>query len=92
MKDLVHDAMEAFDAGIYGTLGVSWQKLSSVSQLRVWPFFYFDFCGCPHGILGSCPFECLHFYLLGLLKYLLEHVFEMLDLPADFLRWYRGEN
>ena len=76
-----------------GTVKAAQNRLSSISQLPVWSaLFDFDFCNCPHGIFGSCPFERLHAWQTGTMKDAMKYLFLMSDLPQSFLSWYRSRN
>ena len=91
MKSVILPAIAAIDAGVHGTVKEARNALATVSSYGVRPAFWdFDFAGCELGIYGSCPFELLHWWDLGILKYLLDSIFEMADLPIDFLRWYQS--
>jgi hypothetical protein len=73
-----------------GTVGDAENRLSAISQAPVWPsFFDFDFCGCDHGIFGSCPFERLHAWHTGIMKDGMEKLFLLGDLSTNFVRWYK---
>ena len=39
------------------------------------------------GVLGACPFEVLHQFQLGLLKYILTSLFHYRSVPFHFLEW-----
>ena len=66
--------------------------LKSISQLPVLSAFYdFDFCGDRHGIFGSCPFERLHAWLLGIMKDGMRYLFNLCDLPKDFIAWCNNQ-
>ena len=76
----------------HGTVGPAETRLQAISQLPVWsPFFDFDFCGCPHGVFGSCPFERLHAWQTGIMKDAMHKLFMLCDLPSNFLRWYNNK-
>ena len=52
------------------TLPDDWCRL--ISQNHIMPaLFDHDFGGNREGVLGACPFEVLHQFQLGLLKYIL---------------------
>ena len=93
IKDVVSECMPLLEARVRGTVGDAQSRLSAISQLPVWSaFFDFDFCGCPHGIFGSCPFERLHAWQTGLMKNAMEKLFLLSDLPDIFLNWYYDDN
>jgi hypothetical protein len=50
-------------------------------------FFDFDYCGDPHGIFGSCPFERLHAWLSGTMKDGMRYLFLLSDMLQDFMDW-----
>ena len=39
------------------------------------------------GVLGACPFEVLHQFQLGLLKYILTSLFHYCSVPCHFQEW-----
>ena len=39
------------------------------------------------GVLGACPFEVLHQFQLGILKYILTSLFHNCSVPSHFLEW-----
>ena len=39
------------------------------------------------GVLGACPFEVLHQFQLGLLKYILTSLFHYRSVPCHFQGW-----
>ena len=47
--------------------------------------FDHDFGGNSEGVLGACPFEVLHQFQLGLLKYILTSLFHYCSVPCHFL-------
>ena len=62
---------------------------SDISQALVAPVYWkFDYGGCPHGIFGILPYEMLHLFFLGLMKYLLFVAFEYVIVPILMQRWY----
>ena len=76
-----------------GTVTDARKRLASISQLPVWSaFFDFDFCDCPHGIFGSCPFERLHAWQTGIMKDAMKNLFLMSELPTNFVDWYNDED
>ena len=90
---MVSECIPLLNARVRGTVGEAQSRLSAISQLPVWSaFFDFDFCGCPHGIFGSCPFERLHAWQSGLMKNAMEKLFLLSDLPAIFMEWYDSED
>jgi len=46
-----------------------------------------DFGGHPEGVLGACPFEALHQFQLGMLKYILSSLFNYRTIPVAFQKW-----
>ena len=86
IKNVVSECIPLLNARVRGTVGEAQSRLSAISQLPVWSaFFDFDFCGCPHGIFGSCPFEHLHAWQSGLMKNAMEKLFLLSDLPDIFM-------
>ena len=58
--------------------------------MPIWsPLYNCDFCGCPHGIFGSCPFEHLHAWQAGIMKDGMRLLFLLGDLPTSFMKWYK---
>lgn len=62
---------------------------NSISQHLARPIYWdFRFGNDPHGIHGSLPYEILHLFYLGLLKYLLTSLFNFVHVPSRVKRWY----
>jgi hypothetical protein len=92
IKREVKECAPILEARNRGTVREAQDRLSLISQLPVWSAFYdFDFCGCPHGIFGSCPFERLHAWQTGIMKDAMKTLFIMSDLPRNFLDWYNDD-
>ena len=47
------------------------------------------FGGDPEGIFGATPFEVLHQMLLGLLKYILESLYNYRPIPKDWESFFK---
>ena len=63
-----------------------WCRL--ISQNHIMPaLFDHDFGGNREGVLGACPFEVLHQFQLGLLKYILISLFYYCSVPSHFQEW-----
>jgi hypothetical protein len=93
IKQEVRECAPLLEARVRGTVAEAANRLASISQLPVWSaFFDFDFCGCQHGIFGSCPFERLHAWQTGIMKDAMKKLFLMAKLPETFLAWYNDEN
>jgi hypothetical protein len=91
IKHEVQECIPILQLRTKGTVQAAQNRLSSISQLPVWSaLFDFDFCNCPHGIFGSCPFERLHAWQTGTMKDAMKYLFLMSDLPQSFLLWYRS--
>jgi hypothetical protein len=89
IKAEVSQCIEILENGQHGTIGPAEARLQKISQLPVESaFFKFDFCGCPHGVFASCPFERLHAFLTGIMKDGMEKLFLMSKLPEGFVYWY----
>jgi hypothetical protein len=74
-------------------VGIARAKLQEISQVPVMSaFFDFDYCGDPHGIFGSCPFERLHAWLSGTMKDGMRYLFLLCDMPQDFIDWCDNED
>jgi hypothetical protein len=73
-----------------GNVANARERLSGISQLPIWsPLYNCDFCGCRHGIFGSCPFEHLHAWQSGIMKDGMRLLFLLGDLPSSFIKWYK---
>jgi hypothetical protein len=69
IKQIVKDQMDVLNAIPRRDIGEARDNLREISQVPVMSaFFDFDYCGDPHGIFGSCPFERLHAWLSGTMK------------------------
>ena len=44
------------------------------------------------GVLGACPFEVLHQFQLGLLKYILTSLFHYRSVPSHFQEWLDNQS
>jgi hypothetical protein len=93
IKNEVRECTAILTERQWGTVGSTEERLANISQLPVWStFFNFDFCGCPHGVFASCPFERLHAWQTGIMKDAMKKLFLMSDLPSNFLAWYNDRN
>lgn len=93
IKQEVRECIPLLDLRARGSVKEAQNRLSAISQLPVWsPFFDFDFCGCVHGIFGSCPFERLHAWQTGIMKDGMQKLFLLGDLPTNFVRWYNSND
>jgi hypothetical protein len=45
--------------------------------------------GSAHGIFACLPYENLHLYYLGLMKYLLHALYNLRQVPKSVTDWYR---
>jgi hypothetical protein len=89
----VEEQIDVLNARPRRNIGEARAKLQEISQVPVMSaFFDFDYCGDPHGIFGSCPFERLHAWLSGIMKDGMRYLFLMCDLPEDFISWCGDEN
>ena len=60
-----------------------------ISQHMIHSTYYrFAFGGNDEGIHGALPFEILHVYYLGLMKYLLDFIYRYSEVPLDLKNWY----
>jgi hypothetical protein len=52
-----------------GLVGSAEKRLAKISQLPVWStLFDFNFCGCPHGVFASYPFEPFNVVSLAMVR------------------------
>ena len=63
-----------------------WCRLISQNHIMT-ALFDHDFGGNREGVLGACPFEVLHQFQLGLLKYILTSLFHYRSVPCHFQEW-----
>jgi hypothetical protein len=76
IKAIVSEQVEVLNARPKRNVGLARAKLQEISQVPVMSaFFDFDYCGDPHGIFGSCPFERLHAWLSGIMKDGMQYLF-----------------
>ena len=62
---------------------------NNLSQNLIEPVYWkFNYGGCPHGVFGILPYEMLHLFFLGLMKYLLFVTFEYVIVPIVMQTWY----
>jgi hypothetical protein len=88
IKAIVKEQIDVLNAVPKRNIGVARDKLRQISQVPVMSaFFDFDYCGDPHGIFGSCPFERLHAWLSGTMKDAMRYLFLLCQLPQDFQDW-----
>jgi len=93
IKDEVRECTLILTERRRGQVGLAEKRLAKISQLPVWStMFDFDFCGCPHGVFASCPFERLHAWQTGIMKDAMKNLFLMSDLPQNFLSWYNDRD
>jgi hypothetical protein len=93
IKDVVRECTLILTERRRGQVGLAEKRLAKISQLPVWStMFDFDFCGCPHGVFASCPFERLHAWQTGIMKDAMKNLFLMSDLPQNFLSWYNDRD
>ena len=58
-----------------------------ISRIPIIPaLFHHNFGGDAQGVLGACPFETLHQYQLGVLKYILGSLYNYCHIPDYFLQ------
>jgi hypothetical protein len=90
---IVSEQVEVLNALPRRNVGLARAKLQEISQVPVMSaFFDFDYCGDPHGIFGSCPFERLHAWLSGIMKDGMRYLFLLCDMPQDFIDWCNDED
>jgi hypothetical protein len=88
IKAIVKEQIDVLNAISKRNIGVAHDKLWHISQVPVMSaFFDFDYCGDPHCIFGSCPFERLHAWLSRTMKDALCYLFLLCQLPQDFKDW-----
>ena len=93
IKKIVEEQIEVLNARPKRNIREARAKLQAISQVPVMSaFFDFDFCGDPHGIFGSCPFERLHAWLTGIMKDGMRYLFLLCDMPEDFVEWCEDDN
>ena len=62
--------------------------VKSISQLAVMVTgSLHHFGGCSEGVYGACPYELLHLFHLGLLKYILSSLYSYRSIPSAFISW-----
>lgn len=65
------------------------KRSKQISQHMIHPSYYrFEFGGSDEGIHGALPFEILHVYYLGLMKYLLEFIYRYAEVPQEVKKWH----
>jgi hypothetical protein len=65
------------------------KRSKQISQHMIHPSYYrFEFGGSSEGIHGALPFEILHVYYLGLMKYLLDFIYRYAEVPKDLKQWH----
>jgi hypothetical protein len=93
IKGIVKEKVGIIKSREYGQVGLACAKLAKISQLPVISaFFDFNFCGDPHGVFGSCPFERLHAWLSGIMKDGMRFLFLMCDIDQTFIDWADDDN
>jgi hypothetical protein len=89
IKAIVKEQIDVLNAIPKRNIGVAHDKLQEISQVPVMSaFFDFDYCGDPHSIIGSCPFERLHAWLSGTMKDGVCYLFLLCQSPQDFQDWF----
>jgi hypothetical protein len=88
IESLVNDAIR--DIMGKKKLGKARSNLKSISTHPVVSSLTaLHFGGDPQGIYGCTPYESLHVFLLGILKYLLHSVYNYFPIPTDMATWTR---
>ena len=65
------------------------KRSQQISQHMMHSTYYrFAFGGNDEGIHGALPFEILHVYYLGVMKYLLEFIYRYSEVPLELKKWY----
>jgi hypothetical protein len=96
IHDIVSNAITVLRERRPGTVKSARDKLKEISQYEVHTSLNFSFGGDPQGIYGCTPFETLHVYYLGLLKYLLISVYGYSEVNESTRDWlidrYRNDS
>ena len=89
IDDIVTAAMLVVESQETGEIGTACHSCHEILQHLVHPVF-FDIAtdGSKYGIFGCLPWELLHLYSLGILKYLLHAVYNYQQVPPTLKDWY----
>ena len=89
IDDIVTAAMLVVESWETGETGTAHHSCHEISQHLVHPVF-FDITtdGSKYGIFGCLPWELLHLYSLGILKYSLHAVYNYCQVPPTLKDWY----
>ena len=89
IHDIVSNAITVLRERRPGTIQAVRDKLKEISQYEVHTSLNFSYGGDPQGIYGCTPFETLHVYYLGILKYLLISVYGYLEVHEITRDWLK---
>jgi hypothetical protein len=88
MDEIIDRCSVAIKQSKHGTVNNARKEFTAVSKMGVVSAFReFSFGNNPMGIYGSLPFDILHAWLLGLMKYMLEGVLSHVVPPRKVYLW-----
>jgi len=88
LEETVDTAIEVVDEGQHNEVGNACRSCKSISQHLV-RSAYWDIPtgGCQYGIFASLPWEILHLFYLGIMKYLLHALYNFVEVPEPISNW-----
>ena len=65
-------------------------RCRTISQHLMLPTYHkFSFGGMKSGVFGGTPYELLHLYYSGIMKYELSALYNTVDIPKNLLAWFK---
>jgi hypothetical protein len=90
IERVVESAMNAVDNRLVGQITEARNNCQRVSQHLVRSVFWdIPGDGSKYGVFGSLPWEMLHLFYLGIMKYMLHALFNYRAVPKPVRDWYR---
>jgi hypothetical protein len=89
IEEIVNATINVVDNHIVGKMTNAREDCRLISQHLVRPVYWdIPTGGCVHGIFACLPYEILHLFYLGLMKYLLHALYNLREVPKIVTDWY----
>jgi hypothetical protein len=89
IEEIVNATINVVDNRIVGKIMDAREDCCRISQHLVRPVYWdIPTGGCVHGIFACLPYEILHLFYLGLMKYLLHALYNLREVPKIVTDWY----
>ena len=90
IEDIVNETISVVDSRTIGKIADARDKCRLISQHLLRPVYWdIPTGGSAHGIFACLPYENLHLYYLGLMKYLLHALYNLRQVPKSVTDWYK---